>query len=1544
MRPFFSILATSSLLGLGAIFFTTPASAAIAFVQVNKTVLSTTVTSATIPYTAAQNAGDLNVVIIGWEDAIANIVSVTDTKGNSYALAVGTTRSPGNNSLAMYYAKNIAAATTGANTVTVTFNTGAPLPDIRIAEYSGIDTISPLDASNGATGSGTAVSTAAMTTTAANELIVGGDQLANSTNAVGTGFTQRVLTSHSHVLEDRIVTATGSYAVSATQTAGGYWTIVGATFRAAVVDTQAPTAPSGLTATAASPSRINLSWTASTDNVGVAGYRVERCQGAGCSSFAQTATATTTTFSDTGLSASTSYSYRIRAADSIPNLSGYSNTASATTSAGGGAAGIAYKQSNAAVPSTPQTTVSVPFSSAQTAGNLNVVVVGWRNSTSAVTSVTDTRGNSYTRAIGPTVSAGNATQSIYYAKNIAASSAATNAVAVTFNGAVPFADVRVGEYAGVDTTNPVDVVVGASGSSATANSGLATTTNASDLLIAANYSGAAATAAGANYTSRIITNPNGDILQDRVVTGTGSFAAAVPLASSSYWVMQTVAFKAAAAGAAPASSAVVYEYDETGRFKSALFSDGRKTAYSLDAAGNRKSVTTATDSTPPDQPPGALSFTNITPNSATANWGPAHDNFGITGYDYRLNGGAWQSLANVLSVNLTGLTIETNYTFDVRAHDAIGLLSGVTSGAFKTIGDVTPPSSPGAVTITNLTSASATATWGAATDDFMIAGYDYRLGTTGAWTQLGNVLTVNLTGLAPLTSYTFQVRARDGEGLTSVTPQSKAFSTPNDSTPPTPPGAISITSISAHTVTATWGASTDNIAVAGYEYDLDGGLFTDMGNVLTKTITGLQDAHTYTLGVRAYDVTGLRSTTTTSAPFTTTDATPPGPPGTPTFASITATSATASWTVATDNVAVTGYEYTINGGTTWTQVAATVHSVNLTGLTPATSYTFAVRAFDAVALRGTQASAVFSTVDPTAPTQPGTPTFTNLTSTSVTVNWALSTDNIAVTGYEYTLNGGVSWTAVTAPPVGLTGLSEATSYTIAVRAFDGAGNRGLQSSASFATPDVHPPSAPGAPSITNVTGSSATATWTVATDNVAVTGYEWTINGGTTWTQVAASVHSVNLTGLASATTYTISVRAFDAATLRGPQASTTFSTGDEVAPTVPGTPTITGLTGTSATATWGASSDNVAVTGYEWTLDGGSTWNAVSNTTLSVTLSLTPATGYTFTVRARDAVGNRSGTSSVSFNTPDTIPPSAPGFPLFSNVTATSATVTWGVATDNVAVTRYEYTINGGVSWINTGLSTSVALTGLTTATFYNVSVRAYDAAGLVGPSVTNGFQTIDIIPPSAPGPITFSSLQWNSVQASWGAATDNIAVLQYRYSTNGGATWINNGSQTGVFLSGLNGSTTYTLSVQAGDAANNWGPSTSNSFTTPPPSEQATMTVGQLSVYFGYSNGTSYGTFGAYSPTALVGGRTVTLFVDVVNPFGLGSAQVSIAGFSSDPGSSWLIQAFANGIGLAPATGSYSYSAGTATWTWVTSTSTTPFGLFNKSGTAVTAILTHR
>jgi RHS repeat-associated protein len=119
------------------------------------------------------------------------------------------------------------------------------------------------------------------------------------------------------------------YSVAAVDAAGNVSGVSSSVF--APLDTTAPTAPGGLAATAASATQINLSWTASTDDVGVTAYQVDRCQSAGCASFAQITTPTGTSFSDTGLAAGTSYSYRVRAADAAGNLSAYSNLASANT-------------------------------------------------------------------------------------------------------------------------------------------------------------------------------------------------------------------------------------------------------------------------------------------------------------------------------------------------------------------------------------------------------------------------------------------------------------------------------------------------------------------------------------------------------------------------------------------------------------------------------------------------------------------------------------------------------------------------------------------------------------------------------------------------------------------------------------------------------------------------------------------------------------------------------------------------------------------------------------------------------------------------------------------------------------------------------------------------------------------------------------------------------------------------------------------------------------------------------------------------------------
>src|SRR5258706_567043 len=114
-------------------------------------------------------------------------------------------------------------------------------------------------------------------------------------------------------------------------------------------DTQAPTVPGNLTASATSASQINLAWSASTDNVGVTRYQVDRCQGAGCTTFAQVAAPADTSFSDTGLVASTGYRYRVRGADAAGNVSANSSIVTATTQAAadtGLVAGYAFSEAS----------------------------------------------------------------------------------------------------------------------------------------------------------------------------------------------------------------------------------------------------------------------------------------------------------------------------------------------------------------------------------------------------------------------------------------------------------------------------------------------------------------------------------------------------------------------------------------------------------------------------------------------------------------------------------------------------------------------------------------------------------------------------------------------------------------------------------------------------------------------------------------------------------------------------------------------------------------------------------------------------------------------------------------------------------------------------------------------------------------------------------------------------------------------------------------------------------------------------------------------
>ena len=702
------------------------------YVQGNYATPQASQTTVSVKFNAVQIAGDLNVVAVGWNDSTATVSGVTDTAGNAYTLAVGPTVISGVATQSIYYAKNIVAAAAGANTVTVTFSPGARYPDIRILEYSGADPANPVDVTAAGSGNSATSNSGSATTTNTTDLLFAANLVQSTTTGAGSGFTSRLLTApDSDIAEDRMVTATGSYSATAPLSSAP-WIMQMVAFRTPVSggDIQPPTAPTNLAATAAgSGSQINLSWTTSIDNVGVTQYLVERCQGAGCSTFAQIGTATGTTYNDTGLTPNTNYSYRVRATDAAGNLSPYSNVASATTASS--TATINYVQGNYATPQASQTTVSVKFNAVQIAGDLNVVAVGWNDSTATVSGVTDTAGNAYTLAVGPTVISGVATQSIYYAKNIVAAAAGANTVTVTFSPGARYPDIRILEYSGADPANPVDVTAAGSGNSATSSSGSATTTNTTDLLFAANLVQSTTTGAGSGFTSRLLTAPDSDIAEDRMVTATGSYSATAPL-SSAPWIMQMVAFRTPVSGG---------------------------------------------DIQPPTAPTNLAATAAGSGSQINLSWTASIDNVGVTQYLVeRCQGAGCSNFAQIgtstgTTYNDTGLTLGTSYSYRVRATDAAGNLSPYSNVASATTqnSDTQPPTAPSNLVATAVSGSQINLSWTASTDNVGVTGYLVERCQGAACSNFAQIgtstgTTYSDTGLTSATSYTYQVRATDSAG------------------------------------------------------------------------------------------------------------------------------------------------------------------------------------------------------------------------------------------------------------------------------------------------------------------------------------------------------------------------------------------------------------------------------------------------------------------------------------------------------------------------------------------------------------------------------------------------------------------------------------------------------------------------------------------------------------------------------------------------------------------------------------------------------------
>ncbi len=444
-------------------------------------------------------------------------------------------------------------------------------------------------------------------------------------------------------------------------------------------------------------------------------------------------------------------------------------------------------------------------------------------------------------------------------------------------------------------------------------------------------------------------------------------------------------------------------------------------------------------------------------------------------------------------------------------------------------------------------------------------------------------------------------------------------------------------------------------------------------------------------------------------------------PSVPTGLSVKSSSPTTvalSWTASTDNVGVTGYKI-YRGGVQVATSATT--SFTDSGLSPSTAYSYTISAYDAAGNSSARSAAVQATTlgapDTTPPSVPAGLTVTGSTSTTVSLSWTASTDNVGVIGYKI-YRGGIQVATSPATSVTDSGLSPSTPYSYAVSAYDAAGNNSAASSAvqasTLAAPDTTPPSVPTGLTVTGSTSTTVSLSWTASTDNVGVTGYKIYRAG----VQVATSPGtSFADSGLSPSTPYSYTLSAYDAAgnnsAASGAVQATTLAAPDTTPPSVPTGLSVTGSTSTTVSLSWTASTDNVGVTGYKIYRAGVQV--ATSPGASFTDSGLSPSTPYSYTLSAYDAAGNNSAASgavqATTLPAPDTTTPSVPTGLTVTGSTSTTVSLAWTASTDNVGVTGYKI-YRAGVQ-AATSPGTSFTDSGLSTSTPYSYTVSAYDAAG---------------------------------------------------------------------------------------------------------------------------------------------------------------------------------------------------------------------------------------
>jgi hypothetical protein len=228
------------------------------------------------------------------------------------------------------------------------------------------------------------------------------------------------------------------------------------------------------------------------------------------------------------------------AATSVSSSAVTSASSSASASSSGGPTTPAFVQLSRATPQGNQTTVAATYKNPQTAGNTNILAIGWNDTTASLASVKDSSGNTYQQAT-PTYTGQYMSQAIWYASNIAAAGANADMVTVSFDMPAAYVDLRIVEYSGLQhAASSFDQLLPANGAMPPAATPMIATTIPNELLFVAGMSSNKFTGPGPKFTSRVVTQ-DGSMVADAVAVSTGSYDAMPTVMGT--WLLQLASFK-----------------------------------------------------------------------------------------------------------------------------------------------------------------------------------------------------------------------------------------------------------------------------------------------------------------------------------------------------------------------------------------------------------------------------------------------------------------------------------------------------------------------------------------------------------------------------------------------------------------------------------------------------------------------------------------------------------------------------------------------------------------------------------------------------------------------------------------------------------------------------------------------------------------------------------------------------------------------------------------------------------------------------------------